>query len=418
MFDANNSQVMCSLKDTLYSLIKSRAPITLTLLSFTALVSAQTLEPEALFKKVSPSIWQVVVFDKANQPLGSGSGVVIAQERVVTNCHVLANASRVAVMREKVVYEADLEFPDPERDLCQLRVKDLIAPAVELADVSKLQVGQKIYAVGNPLGLVLTLSDGLISSLRLNQSDRLEAIQITAPISSGSSGGGLFDNRGLLIGITTRGVVGRNGAVAQNLNFAIPAFWIAELPLRGQEALAKLDPKALPARSASASNAIPVPQVSQPSPPSPLEKLPAEVPRTVPRTLSPLPNFPGLTLAPRPQQGSNYLPGQSVNGERRITGAEIAKQFAKPVALETYSMVRGLNVLVTDTDRKFTITSRYDESVGRGTFKVSEVTDEICFNLITRVFGWMNGCFSVYQYGVTSFNVRNSLGRFSFDYSF
>jgi hypothetical protein len=85
--------------------------------------------------------------------------------------------------------------------------------------------------------LALTLSEGLISGLR-SEDATLPPLQTSAPISPGSSGGGLFDEQGRLIGITTLIVLGRT-RVAQNLNFAVPAQWIAEVPERAKEQLAK-----------------------------------------------------------------------------------------------------------------------------------------------------------------------------------
>jgi hypothetical protein len=91
-----------------------------------------------------------------------------------------------------------------------------------------------VYALGNPRNLELTLSDGLISALRRDDDMKLQRIQTSAPISHGSSGGGLFDEEGRLIGITSSGK--EDG---QNLNFAIPINWMQELPARSVAALAK-----------------------------------------------------------------------------------------------------------------------------------------------------------------------------------
>jgi serine protease Do len=104
---------------------------------------------------------------------------------------------------------------------------------VAIAATDALKVGARVYAIGAPRGLETTLSDGLLSGLRRNAQGQLEAIQVTVPISGGSSGGGLFDAQGRLIGVTT--YVMRD---SQNLNFALPASWIAELPERAQAALA------------------------------------------------------------------------------------------------------------------------------------------------------------------------------------
>jgi serine protease Do len=204
------------------------------LATISATAQAQGLAPDVLFEKVSPSVWVVQTSDAQGRPVGRGSAVVTAPGRLVTNCHVLAKSNSFVVKRDNVSYGATLEFPDPERDLCQIKVANFTAPAVELADINKLRVGAKVYAIGNPRGLEVTLSDGLISGLRKTDKDELEVVQTTTPLSPGSSGGGLFDDQGRLIGITTRGF-----RDSQNLNFAVPANWIVELAARGQVNLDK-----------------------------------------------------------------------------------------------------------------------------------------------------------------------------------
>lgn len=200
----------------------------------TALTAEAPLSAEQLFERVAPSVWMVETFDAQNRPLATGSGVVVAPGRVVTNCHVLARARRVALTRENVSYGATLEHPDPERDLCQLKVANFTAPAVPIAGVDSLKIGSRVYAIGNPRGFEQTISDGLLSGVRRSEDGSFTALQITVPISRGSSGGGLFDARGRLIGITTFSI-----RDAQNVNFALPAAWIHELPQRGQVALKK-----------------------------------------------------------------------------------------------------------------------------------------------------------------------------------
>jgi hypothetical protein len=191
------------------------------------------LDPEQLFERLAPSVWLVETFDARNQPLSRGSGVVIGPQAVITNCHVLARARRVSIARENVSYGATLEFPDTERDLCQLKVANLAAPSVSVAAGEQARVGARVYAIGNPRGLEQTLSDGLLSGIRRSADGEFTALQVTVPISPGSSGGGLFDSRGRLIGITT--FSRRDG---QNLNFALPAAWVLQVPARAQAALA------------------------------------------------------------------------------------------------------------------------------------------------------------------------------------
>lgn len=193
---------------------------------------AAALEPDALFAKLSGSVWAVRTFDAQERPLRAGSAVVIAPGRLVTNCHVLAKASNFVVKRDNVTYGATLEYPDPGRDLCQIKVANFTAPPVAMAPPGGARVGQRVYAIGNPRGLENTLSEGLLSGLRGGDGEA-RLLQTTAAIAPGSSGGGLFDSDGRLLGITT--FAARDGG---NLNFAMPAEFLAELPARAQAQLA------------------------------------------------------------------------------------------------------------------------------------------------------------------------------------
>lgn len=210
-------------------------------------VGAQTtLAPDALFEKVSPSVWTVRTQDSNGRALAQGSAVVVAPGRVVTSCRVLARANAVSVSRENVTYGATLEYPDPDRDLCQLKVANLSAPAVTVAPPETWRVGARVYAIGSPFGRETTLSEGMLSGIRRNQRQEIEALPITAPIEPGSSGGGLFDAQGRLMGITASGL-----RDSQNLNFALPASWIADVPARAQAALAARSTSKPPAAKAT-----------------------------------------------------------------------------------------------------------------------------------------------------------------------
>jgi S1-C subfamily serine protease len=196
--------------------------------------SAHALAPDKFYAKTAPSVWHVFVYDADGLSFAQGSAVVVARETLLTNCHVLAKAKRVAVRQGNVSYDAKLEHIDVERDLCQIKARDMTAPAVPLGDSDKVAVGQRMYTLGNPKNLELTLSDGLVSALRKDDNNRLRYIQTSAPFSHGSSGGGLFDEDGRLVGITT--LITRD---AQNLNFAIPINYLKDLPARSAAALAK-----------------------------------------------------------------------------------------------------------------------------------------------------------------------------------
>ena len=182
---------------------------------------------DQVFAEVSNSIVRIVVMDDAHTPIGGGSGVVTARGTVITNCHVALKGPFVEVRAGKDSFPAHVALADETYDLCQLTVGGgFSAPAVEIGGMQYVRTGQKVFAIGAPQGLDLTISEGIVSSLRETKLGTI--LQTTAPISPGSSGGGLFNISGQLIGITTFQL--RSG---QNLNFAVPADWIAELSPRG-----------------------------------------------------------------------------------------------------------------------------------------------------------------------------------------
>jgi tetratricopeptide (TPR) repeat protein len=185
---------------------------------------ADAKTPQEIFVAVSPSIVVVEVSDAAGKLEATGSGVVIAKGEIVTNCHVAEEGKTLQIELGDVRYPATIHYADRDRDLCQLSVPKLSAPPAILGDVKSLSPGARVVAIGAPEGLELSISEGLISALR-DYGDGSKIIQTTAPISPGSSGGGLFDETGRLIGFTT--FFFKEG---QNLNFALPVNWIAALP--------------------------------------------------------------------------------------------------------------------------------------------------------------------------------------------
>ncbi|MGH7442102.1 MAG: trypsin-like peptidase domain-containing protein, partial [bacterium] len=154
-----------------------------------------------------------------------GSGVVVAPGLVITNRHVIKGGVSFRVEHDGKKWPARLVRVDPDHDLAELSVAGLSASPAKLRDSSKLAVGEKVYAIGSPEGLELTISEGLISGLR--DFDGEPVIQTSAAISPGSSGGGLFDAEGRLVGITTFYL--KEG---QSLNFALPAEWTVALNRR------------------------------------------------------------------------------------------------------------------------------------------------------------------------------------------
>ncbi len=194
-----------------------------TLLSAQAL--GADLTPAKIFRAASPSIVVVETYDEAGNPVAQGSGVSIPDQQVVTNCHVFKDAVSAKVVYQARSLPASLHYSDPDRDLCTLQVPGLVAPSAKFGSTASLQVGERAYAIGAPQGFTLTLTDGLISSVRPMPGGNV--IQTSASISPGSSGGGLFDSQAKLIGITTLYFKD-----SPQLNFAVPVEWIHELPRR------------------------------------------------------------------------------------------------------------------------------------------------------------------------------------------
>jgi len=180
---------------------------------------------ETLFADVAPSVARVNVMDASGRMVGSGSGVVIDDGVLLTSCHVATVGAKLTAKLGESVLPATVALADEVYDLCRLNVPSMRAPPVPLGSVDTLRTGQRVYAIGAPQGLELTLSEGIVSALR--KVDGGTVIQTTAPISPGSSGGGLFDASGRLVGIMTF-----QHRYGQNLNFALPADWIPQMRAR------------------------------------------------------------------------------------------------------------------------------------------------------------------------------------------
>jgi S1-C subfamily serine protease len=184
-------------------------------------VLQHALPPPLLFKTASPAVYAVL--GKATALASSqGSAVAVSSKEAITNCHVVARAKTITLANATTRLRAEVIAADRKTDRCYLRVLDgELQPVSGFRDYASLSVGEAVITIGSPEGLINTLGDGLLSGLRRSE-DGIEYVQITAPVSPGSSGGGVFDDRGNLIGITTFTI-----RDAQNLNFAIAAshFW-------------------------------------------------------------------------------------------------------------------------------------------------------------------------------------------------
>ena len=157
---------------------------------------------------------------------GQGSGFIIDKEgHVLTNYHVIADARQVEVtLHNRKKYRATVVGTDRSHDLAVIQIKGSEFTPMVLGDSRNLQVGQKVYAIGNPFGLAGTMTRGIISSIRpVQEPDGMqidEAIQTDAAINPGNSGGPLLNWHGEVIGINT--MIASNVGQSAGIGFAIP----------------------------------------------------------------------------------------------------------------------------------------------------------------------------------------------------
>ncbi len=190
--------------------------------------SANTLSTELVqvVEDISPSIAQL----QCGQALGSGV-VFDDQGDVVTNAHVLNGRSSCTVtLSGGDKHSAKVVGAAVSNDLAVVRLADATPPPAPLADSSKVQVGEVVLAMGNPLGLRSSVTQGIVSSLDRNvqESSTVELtslIQTSAEINPGNSGGALVDLSGRVIGIPTLTAVDPEfgGTQAPGIGFAIPS---------------------------------------------------------------------------------------------------------------------------------------------------------------------------------------------------
>jgi len=172
-----------------------------------------------------PAVVTLIAVDDNDQPLALGSGFFITRDGVVvTNAHVVGGAAKVLLRwRGQSGIALKLVNFSRKHDLVTLQTSFTSTPGVSLGDSDAVTVGQDVVVLGNPHGLEGTVSTGIVGGLRTLNSTKF--LQITAPISPGSSGGPVFDAHGRVIGIATA-----TSARGQNLNFALPVNLLRELP--------------------------------------------------------------------------------------------------------------------------------------------------------------------------------------------
>jgi len=200
---------------------------------------AFAMTPGQVYEAVKDSVVVVMAHDQQGKLVGLGSGVVLPSGDIITNYHVVKAGVRYTLGRGKHVVPATVKAADPDKDLCLLAAPGLVAEPARLGKAARLKVGDVVYAVGAPQGLELSLSEGIISQLR--GGGPYPIIQTTVAISPGSSGGGLFNAKGELVGITTFRMKGE-----QSLNFALPVEWIGEIATRKNQEGPRVETPGIP----------------------------------------------------------------------------------------------------------------------------------------------------------------------------
>lgn len=208
-------------KDMDHKLSLTGRMVSLILLLQLATIPIEAQE-QTTVRQIASNARQAIVTIRAysgQQEIQQGSGFFIREDGVfVTNIHVVSGADTISVELEggeifDNVYGLAL---DERRDLVVLQIPVSNVPFLEIADDRMTEVGDTVYVVGSPLGLRGTFSDGLLSAKRLE--DGVAYLQISAPISQGSSGGPVLNSDGKVIGVSTLTIT-----EGQNLNMAVPA---------------------------------------------------------------------------------------------------------------------------------------------------------------------------------------------------
>lgn len=182
-----------------------------------------SLSPSEVYEKCVSAVFNIIVYDSTGHALGQASGFFIdSNGTAVTNYHVIEDAysAKIKTLDGKIYNVQGVYGSDATNDLALIKIEGTNFPYLELGDSDYVSVGSTVYTIGNPQGLEGTISQGIVSYY-FREIDNTPYIQITAPISPGSSGGVLLDTAGKVIGITTGGITS-----GQSLNLAVPINYI------------------------------------------------------------------------------------------------------------------------------------------------------------------------------------------------
>lgn len=190
---------------------------------FAVTSNAQALNAEGIYKKVNKSVYTIYTvnfYDKSPETLGSA--IAVTDHILATNCHVALTGNYLGIVIDNEFKLGTIFFRDVSRDICFVEVPGVKFNPVKIRQSQDVKVGEQVFAVGNPEGLEKSISQGIISNKRKDRGGYV--LQTDATVSFGSSGGGLFDQNGDLVGITNS--VDR---YSKNIAFAIPTEWITQI---------------------------------------------------------------------------------------------------------------------------------------------------------------------------------------------
>jgi len=213
---------------------KSKYALTLAVvLYFCTCVSSFAETTAEIAKRCVPSVVLVTIYDENERPIESGSGFVIGNEQVATSYHVVAGGVSASVKTaDKIVYPvSSVLAADASKDIAILQVKKLTdVQPLPLGDSASVSLGETVVAIGSPVGLEGTITEGIVSAVRESEKFKTEVVQYSAPSSRGNSGGPLVNSKGEVIG-----VISYQMGSGQSLNFAIPVARLKELLSQPQE---------------------------------------------------------------------------------------------------------------------------------------------------------------------------------------
>jgi S1-C subfamily serine protease len=230
-------------------------------------LSGEPLDLTTIAEKTRPSVFLITTADRIGNPIASGTGFLVSKDGyLVTNHHVIRKAaSAMAKAHDGATFRVEgILATDVERDLAVLKITSRDTPPLALGTSLKLKAGEKVAVIGSPLGLEGSLSEGIVAANR-EVKDVGRLLQITAPISHGSSGSPVLDFNGNVVGVAAS-----SRSEGQAVNFAIPVEEVTKLIVRihlGQPPTAFTDPSINPM---DRPDEIGTSSTGSPKPPGPL----------------------------------------------------------------------------------------------------------------------------------------------------